>query len=236
MFSFAFERKMKNIIIILQITCVCLSTISCATKSNDSAKGVFFYRESFGEWGWHEDGDEEKDGIYEGEYRKGKPDGQGTYTHYSETKSSVLLLPVMIQGWGESIVFALIILEMLHQGKPKLQDAKYVGAWKRGEKHGDGTYYFPNGDRYVGEWRRGKKHGEGVYFFSDGDRYKGNWRGGRKHGQGTYTFSDGVLFAGEWKDGKVHGNGTYTYPDGAKLIRKWKNGKKKREGKLILSD
>jgi len=62
---------MKNIIIILQITCVCLSTISCATKSNDSAKGVFFYRESFGEWGWHEDGDEEKDGIYEGEPEKG---------------------------------------------------------------------------------------------------------------------------------------------------------------------
>ena len=165
---------MKNIIIILQITCVCLSTISCTTKSNDSAKGVFFYRESFGEWGWHEDGDEEKDGIYEGETRKGKPDGQGTYTHYSETKSSVLLLPVMIQGWGESIVFALIIWEMLHQGKPIIQDAKYVGAWKRGEKHGDGTYYFPNGDRYVGEWRRGKKHGEGVYSFSDGDRYEGN--------------------------------------------------------------
>ena len=149
---------MKNILIILQITCVCLSTISCATKSNDSAKGVFFYRESFGEWGWHEDGDEEKDGIYEGETRKGKPDGQGTYTHYKETKSSVLLLSVMIPGWGESIVFALIIWELLHQGKPKIQDAKYVGAWKRGEKHGDGTYYFPNGDRYVGEWRRGKKH------------------------------------------------------------------------------
>jgi len=61
---------MKNFLIILLITCVCLSTISCATKSNDSAKGVFFYRESFGEWGWHEDGDEEKDGIYEGEMRK----------------------------------------------------------------------------------------------------------------------------------------------------------------------
>ena len=227
---------MKNIQIILLITCVCLSTISCATKSNDSAKGVFFYRESFGEWGWHEDGDEEKDGIYEGETRKGEPDGQGTYTHYSETKSSVLLLSVMIPGWGESIVFALIIWEMLHQGKPKIQDAKYVGAWKRGEKHGDGTYYFPNGDRYVGEWRRGKKHGEGVYFFSDGDRYEGNWRGGRKHGQGTYTFSDGDIFAGEWKDGKVHGNGTYTYPDGSKLIGKWKDGKKNREGKLILSD
>ena len=204
---------MKDILNILLITCVCLSTISCATKSNDSAKGILFYRESFGEWGWHEDGDEEKDGIYEGEIRKGKPDGQGTYTHYSETKSRVLLLSVMIPGWGESIVFALIIWEMLHQGKPKIQDAKYVGAWKRGEKHGDGTYYFPNGDRY-----------------------EGTWRDGRKHGQRTYTFSDGDLFVGEWKDGKVHGNGTYTYPDGAKLIGKWKNGKKNREGKLILSD
>ena len=61
---------MKNILIILLITCVCLSTISCATISDDSAKGIFFYRESFGEWGWHEDGDEEKEGMYEGETRK----------------------------------------------------------------------------------------------------------------------------------------------------------------------
>ena len=115
---------MKIILIILLITCVFLSTISCATKNDDSVKGVFFYRESFGEWGWHEDGDEEKDGIYEGETRKGKPDGQGTYTHYRETKSSELLLSVMIPGWGDSIVFALIIWEMLHQGEAKILYAK----------------------------------------------------------------------------------------------------------------
>ena len=227
---------MKNILIILQISCVCLSTISCVTKSNDSAKGVLFYRESFDEWNWYEDGDIEKNGIYEGEIRKGKPDGLGTYTHYSGTKSSYLLLSAIARGWSKSLFFALFIWEMIHQGKPKIKDAEYVGAWKRGKKHGNGTYYFPNGDRYVGEWRRGKKHGDGVYFFSDGDRYEGNWREGEKHGQGSYIFSDGDIFAGEWKNGKAHGSGTFTYPDGSKLIGKWKDGKKSIEGKLIFSD
>ena len=227
---------MKNILIILQILCIFLSTISCTTKTNDSAKGVLYFRESFGEWGWHEDGDVEKNGIYEGEIKKGKPDGQGTYTHYSKKKSSVLILPVMAHGWVKSLVFAVFIWEMLHQGKPKIKDAKYIGAWKRGNKHGDGAYYFPNGDKYVGEWRHGKKHGDGVYSFSSGERYEGKWKKGEKHGQGTYTFSDNDFFTGEWKNGKAHGNGTYTYPDGSKLIGKWKDGEKFREGILILSD
>lgn len=234
--QFCYSENIKKILIILHISCLCLNTISCSTKSNDKTKGFLYNRESFGKWGWYKDGNLEKDGIYEGEIRKGKPDGLGTYTHYSAPKSSTLVLPIMAQGWVNSLVFALFIWEMLHQGKPKIKDAKYVGAWKRGEKHGHGKYHFPNGDTYIGEWRRGKKHGEGLYLFSDGDRYDGNWKKGEKHGQGTYTFSDGDIFVGKWKEGKVHGKGTYTYPDGSKLIGKWKNGKKDIEGKLILSD
>ena len=227
---------MKNILFVLLISCFCLSIISCASKSKNADRGVAFYREVYGEWGWHEDGDQEKDGKYEGEIRKGEPHGQGTYIKYSGTKSKVLLLSFMIPEMGTSIIFALVIWEMLHHGEPKILYAKYVGKWNRGRKHGDGTYFFSNGDKYVGEWRRGEKHGDGIYFFSDGDKYEGEWRNGKKHGQGTYTFSDGDKFIGEWKEGKAHGKGAYTYPDGDKFVGEWMEGKKHRQGKLILSD
>lgn len=32
-----------------------------------------------------------------------------------------------------------------------------------GFRHGEGTYYYENGDIYVGEWRWNMKHGRGVY-------------------------------------------------------------------------
>ena len=35
--------------------------------------------------------------------------------------------------------------------------SKYIGEWKDGKLHGQGTYYFPDGRKMKGEWRRGKK-------------------------------------------------------------------------------
>jgi len=37
-----------------------------------------------------------------------------------------------------------------------LDGRKYVGEWKNGKKHGQGTYAFANGDKYVGEYKDGK--------------------------------------------------------------------------------
>ena len=34
---------------------------------------------------------------------------------------------------------------------------------------------FNNGDKYEGEFRKGEKHGEGSYFYRNGDIYMGNW-------------------------------------------------------------
>ena len=70
-----------------------------------------------------------------------------------------------------------------------------------------GTYSNANGDKYVGEWRDGKPHGQGTHVWgpsakSAGDKYVGEWRDGKNHGQGTYTFTDGRVMEGIWKDGK----------------------------------
>ena len=34
---------------------------------------------------------------------------------------------------------------------------KYVGEFKDGEFHGQGTYTYPNGSKYVGEYKDGKR-------------------------------------------------------------------------------
>ena len=227
---------MKNILVVLLISCFCLNLISCAAKTNSAGRGIFFFREVKGTWGWHPEGDEDTEGKYVGEIKRGKPHGQGTYTHYSGPRSSVNQLSLLIPGMSNSLIFGIILFQLLNQGNQDQLSARYEGSWKRGEKHGDGTYFFPNGDRYEGKWKRGKQYGDGTYFFPNGDRYEGKWEGGKKHGQGVYFFSDGDTFVGQWKDGKPHGKGMYTYPSGEKFVGEWKDGKKQLQGPLILSD
>jgi len=227
---------MKNILLVFLISCFCLNLISCAAKTNTVERGTFFFREVNGTWGWHLEGDEDTEGKYVGEIKKGKPHGQGTYTHYSGPKSSVNQLSVLISGMPVIIIFAITLLQMLNQGKEENLAARYEGNWNRGEKHGEGTYFFPDGSRYEGKWKNGKQHGQGTYFFPNGDKYEGKWEDGQKHGQGIYYFSAGDSFVGQWKDGNPHGKGMYTYPDGEKFYGKWKEGKKQLHGPLILAD
>ena len=103
--------------------------------------------------------------------------------------------------------------------------------------HGQGTYYYANGEKYVGEFRDGKKHGRGAYSWaeksknnSDGDIYVGEFNDGKQHGRGTFIwaawldrrksiggvlrnskrFKQGGNYIGEWVVGKIHGLGRLT--------------------------
>ena len=67
------------------------------------------------------------------------------------------------------------------------------------------TFTSDNGDKYVGEWKDGKGHGQGTYTYASGDKYVGEHKDGKKHGQGTYTLANGDKYVGEYKDGKYHG-------------------------------
>jgi hypothetical protein len=78
---------------------------------------------------------------------------------------------------------------------------------------------MPDGDKYVGEYRDGKRHGQGTYYFLadnqfKGDKYVGEFRDGKPNGQGTYTWANGNKYVGEYRDGKRHGQGILTYADG----------------------
>ena len=85
----------------------------------------------------------------------------------------------------------------------------YKGDVKNGKPNGVGEMTYPDGGEYVGEWKDGKKHGQGTDKPFWGV-YVGEWKDGKYNGLGTQTFDDGGKYVGEWKDGKKHGQGIYT--------------------------
>lgn len=44
----------------------------------------------------------------------------------------------------------------------------HTGSFKKGEKHGQGVFYYPDDSRYDGEFRKNKRDGEGTYYYSNG--------------------------------------------------------------------
>ena len=48
-----------------------------------------------------------------------------------------------------------------------------------------------NGEKYVGEFKDGKRHGEGTYTYSDGSAYIGKFIAGHEHGEGECISKDG---------------------------------------------
>jgi hypothetical protein len=100
---------------------------------------------------------------------------------------------------------------------------QYIGGWKDNKIHGQGTYTWADGNQYIGGWEDNNKHGQGTFTWADGNQYIGGWKDNQKHGQGTYNFADGGQYIGEYKDGKRHGQGTHTFANGNQYIGGWKN-------------
>lgn len=111
---------------------------------------------------------------------------------------------------------------------------RYVGAFRDGKFHGQGTLETSDGKKYVGEFWRGDPHGHGRIHFPDGTEYVGGfWIG--KYSKGTLTFPDGAKFVGEFWDNK-YSRGTYTFPDGSKYAGDFRNGKRYGQGVEYSAD
>ena len=103
--------------------------------------------------------------------------------------------------------------------------SKYVGQFKDGKNHGYGTYTYANGDKYVGEYKNGMRHGRGTSTFASGSKYVGDFINDKRYGQGIYTYLNGDIYRGGYKDDEKNGHGIYTYADGGKEVGAWENGK-----------
>ena len=81
------------------------------------------------------------EGIYEGEWKDGQPNGQGTYTSTSGD--------TYVGEWKDG--------KKNGQGTMTWANGNtYVGEWKDNEKHGQGTMTYANGKKEVGEFKDGE--------------------------------------------------------------------------------
>lgn len=83
-----------------------------------------------------------------------------------------------------------------------------MGEYAKGRKHGQGTFWYPDGSRYEGGWVEDRRNGHGIYYYLNGDTYEGDWYEHQRHGQGVYTYSaTGTKYTGSWVHGKRDGAG-----------------------------
>ena len=90
---------------------------------------------------------------------------------------------------------------------------KYIGEFKNGAFHGQGSYAYLNGNRLVGHFSRGKANGKGTFIFAvktcfnndcfpAGLKYTGMVHNGAANGYGTAWFPNGTTLKGIWKNNK----------------------------------
>ena len=65
---------------------------------------------------------------------------------------------------------------------------------------------MPMAPKYVGEWKDGKQHAQGTYTFANGDKYVGEFKDDKLKGQGTFTFPDGFSLKGIWEKNEFKRN------------------------------
>ena len=120
--------------------------------------------------------------------------------------------------------------------KGEFKGVSYIGIFKNDKPHGQGTVTYASGDKYVGEFKDGKYHGQGTATYANGAKYVGEFKDWKYHGQGTATYASGGKYVGEFKDGKANGQGIYTYANGAKYVGEFKDGNFHGQGTFTYAD
>ncbi|KAJ9444343.1 Phosphatidylinositol 4-phosphate 5-kinase 5 [Diplonema papillatum] len=95
---------------------------------------------------------------------------------------------------------------------------------KKGQRHGEGTARWVNGDVYKGAWKNGFMHGQGRFVFTSGDVYQGEVYDGKRCGKGTYWFAEDGVYKGSFKDDAEDGHGQRTWQNGHQYTGGWKRG------------
>ena len=106
-----------------------------------------------------------------------------------------------------------------------------------GQRHGRGTYRFPNQFyRYEGDFVHGEAHGRGRLSMADGGYYEGDFANDEITGSGERLWSDGRKYVGAFDMGEMHGPGTLTFPDGATFTGGFERNARVGRGALVARD
>ena len=70
------------------------------------------------------------------------------------------------------------------------------------------------------------KHGQGVYYYANGDRYEGSFIDGQMTGKGLFVTRNGVSYVGDFVDGQMTGYGLFTSLNGKRYEGHFINGKR----------
>ena len=124
-------------------------------------------------------------------------------------------------------------------------ELKYVGEFKDGMMHGQGTLTSTgtDGEKYVGEWKDGMMHGQGTLTWGSGElagnKYVGQFKNNLFHGKGTYTVAERnhtgnlmIKYTGDYVEDKKHGNAISCFAGGGIYVGEYKNDM--RGGKGIM--
>ena len=85
----------------------------------------------------------------------------------------------------------------------------YIGATINYLKHGEGIYYYKNGNiKYEGDFIDDEYEGNGKKYYEDGQYYIGQFKKGFKHGKGIHYYKNGnIKYEGDFIDDDYEGHG-----------------------------
>ena len=113
---------------------------------------------------------------------------------------------------------------------------EYNGKWSRNSECGKGTMKYKNGDIYIGNWDSNNQNGQGKMKYKNGDYYDGNWSSGKPSGKGEMIYANGDIYEGEWKNGVKSEKGRMIYANGDIYTGEWKKDEKNGRGEMIYSN
>jgi hypothetical protein len=120
------------------------------------------------------------------------------------------------------------------EGRVEFFDRRsFEGRLEAGQKIGQGTYVWLDGQRYKGEWRNDQPDGEGEWSSPKGDIYTGGFRAGKRVGQGRMVYADKTEYNGTWLDDRPSGAGVFKFLNGDVYQGQFVAGEQSGTGTLI---
>ena len=132
--------------------------------------------------------------IYEGYFKNGKPNGYGKCFY----ENGNYYIGEFLDGvrHGKGIIY-------YQNGK-----IKYEGNFINDICEGEGKYIWENGEYYIGEFHNNLREGKGKEYYKDGTpEFEGDFSFNKYHGKGVFYWKNGNYYIGEWRNGFKHGNG-----------------------------